>query len=221
MKKTKTLLAPSLLAADFTKLAEQIAIIEKSGADWLHLDVMDGQFVPPITFGDLVCKAASTVTKLPLDVHLMIVEPERQIDAFAAAGAQYLTVHVEACAHLHRVLQTIRSAGMKAGVSLNPGTPVEVVEPVLDIADLVLVMSVNPGWGAQKYLPLAEEKIRKLATWRKQRKLSYLIEIDGGIYPDTAKLAVAAGVDVLVAGTAVFKGDIAKNIHALKKALVR
>ncbi|MDK9699621.1 MAG: ribulose-phosphate 3-epimerase [bacterium] len=212
-------LAPSLLAADFSQLDRQLAAVEQAGADWIHLDVMDGRFVPPITFGDVICSAVKKCTKLPLDVHLMIVEPERQIEAFANAGADYLTVHVETCPHLQRVLQEIRKAGMKPGVTLNPGTSVKLLEPILEEVDLILVMSVNPGWGGQSYLPIANTKLRQLSLWRKEFNLSYRIEVDGGVDVKTAKAAVEAGADVLVAGTAVFRGNIPHNIQALREAI--
>jgi len=177
--------------------------------------------VPPITFGDIICKAANKCTKLPIDTHLMIVEPERHIEAFAKAGTEYLTVHVEACPHLHRVIQEIHTAGLKAGVSLNPATPIDNISNVVGDVDLILVMSVNPGWGAQKFLPIAISKLKTLAEWKQKHGFHYLIEVDGGIDPVTAKMAVDAGAEVLVAGTAVFKGDISENILALRDAVAK
>lgn len=211
------LIAPSLLSADFVRLAEEIAAVEAAGADWLHVDVMDGRFVPNITIGPPVVKAVRRVTKLPLDVHLMIVEPERYVDAFAEAGADTITIHVEACTHLHRTLAYIRSLGKRAGVTLNPGTSEETLRYVLDVCDQVLVMSVNPGFGGQSFLREVLPKVRAIRAMIDARGLPIDLEIDGGITPETAPEAVAAGARVLVAGNAVFnKPDYAAAIAALR-----
>lgn len=200
----RILVAPSILSANFTRLGEEIAAVEAAGADWLHVDVMDGRFVPNITIGPPVVKALRRETKLPLDVHLMIVEPERYVDAFAEAGADTITVHVEACTHLHRTLTHIRSLGKRAGVTLNPSTNEDTLRYVLDVADQILVMSVNPGFGGQT---LIREVLPKVAAIRKmidERGLPIDLEIDGGITAVTAKDAIAAGARVLVAGNAIF-----------------
>ncbi|MCX7834738.1 MAG: ribulose-phosphate 3-epimerase [bacterium] len=212
------LLAPSLLSADFTKLEDQIKQCEQGGADWIHLDVMDGCFVPPITFGPIICQAVKKVTTLPIDVHLMIIEPERQIEPFVQAGADSVTVHVESCNHLHRVIQTIHSKKIKAGVALNPATPLAMIEPILSEVDLVLVMSVNPGWGGQQYLSVASEKIRTLAQWKKEKNLKLLIEVDGGIHQNNIQEIVGIGAEVIVVGNAVFHhGNIQENLNELRK----
>ncbi|MBX3185959.1 MAG: ribulose-phosphate 3-epimerase [Labilithrix sp.] len=211
------LIAPSILSADFARLADDVAAVEKAGADWLHVDVMDGRFVPNITIGPPVVKALRRVTKLPLDVHLMIVEPERYLDAFAEAGADTITVHVEACVHLHRALSHVRSLGKRAGVTLNPSTNEDTLRYVLDVADQILVMSVNPGFGGQTFIP---EMLTKVAAIRKMiddSGRSIDLEIDGGITKETAPAAIAAGARVLVAGNAVFNsGDYAAAIAAIR-----
>ncbi|MBN9165616.1 MAG: ribulose-phosphate 3-epimerase [Myxococcales bacterium 68-20] len=213
------LVAPSILSADFARLGEEIAAVEAAGADWLHVDVMDGRFVPNITIGPPVVKALRRVTKLPLDVHLMIVEPERYVDAFAEAGADTITVHVEACTHLHRTLTHIRSLGKRAGVTLNPSTNEDTLRYVLDVADQILVMSVNPGFGGQS---LIREVLPKVAAIRKmidERGLPIDLEIDGGITAETAKDAIAAGARVLVAGNAVFNTkDYKSAIEAIRSS---
>jgi ribulose-phosphate 3-epimerase len=199
------LLAPSILSADFTRLGEEIAACESAGADWIHVDVMDGHFVPNITMGPFIVEACRRVTKLPLDVHLMIEKPELHLEAFAKAGASGLTVHVETCPHLHRTLQYIKSLGCRAGVVLNPGTPVSALEAVLTEADLVLVMSVNPGFSGQVFIP---ESIAKVAEVRKQLDVlgsSAWLEVDGGITVETLPKMKDAGATVFVAATAVFK----------------
>lgn len=211
------LIAPSMLSANFLKLADEIEMINQSEADWFHLDVMDGRFVPNITFGMPIIAQMSKAACKPFDVHLMIVEPEKYIDAFAQAGADVLTIHYEASTHLHRSLQAIRTAGMKAGVSLNPHTPVSVLEDILDMADLVLIMSVNPGFGGQKFIPRALDKIKQLKSMITAQGANTLIEIDGGVTLENAGTIVAAGADVLVAGNTVFSApDPAEMIARLK-----
>ena len=197
--------APSILSADFSRLGDEIRAVEAAGADLIHLDVMDGHFVPNITIGPLVIRACRKVTKLPLDVHLMIENPELYIADFAKAGSDYITVHVEAATHLHRLIQNIREhKGVKVGVSLNPATPLETLDYILGDIDMVLIMSVNPGFGGQAYIPSATDKIRRLWKMINDRKLNVEIEVDGGIKPDNAAEVAAAGADILVAGSAVF-----------------
>ena len=211
------LIAPSILSADFSRLGDEVAAVTVAGADWIHVDVMDGHFVPPITIGPLVVRGLRKATPLPLDVHLMIERPEKHIEEFQKAGANRLTVHVEACADVPGVLQAIRAAGLQPGLSLNPPTEMERVRPFLHLIDLLLVMSVNPGWGGQ---PFVEGSMERLADARRMRAdvgASFLIEVDGGIYPKNASEAAASGADVLVAGTAVFKeSDYAAAIRALR-----
>ncbi len=198
------LVAPSILSADFGRLAEEVRAVEASGADWIHVDVMDGRFVPNITLGPPIVKAIRAATTLPVDVHLMIVEPERYLDDFAKAGADGLTVHVEASPHLHRTLQHVRGLGKRAGVVLNPSTHEDTIRYVLDVVDLVLVMSVNPGFGGQAFLPEVLPKVRAIRRMIDATGRRIHLEIDGGIAPDTAALATEAGARVLVAGSAVF-----------------
>ena len=200
----KKLIAPSMLAADFSNLAHDIAVVNQSDADWFHLDVMDGVFVPNISFGVPVIKSMAKHTTKPLDVHLMIVEPDRYIKTFADLGADVLTVHVEACTHLHRSLQSIKAAGMKAGVALNPHTPVASLSHIIADIDLVCLMSVNPGFGGQSFIEATYEKVRELRTLIDENKASTLIEIDGGVTDQNASQLIAAGADVLVAGSYVF-----------------
>ena len=200
----KKLIAPSMLAADFSNLARDIEVVNQSDADWFHLDVMDGVFVPNISFGMPVIKSMAKHTTKPLDVHLMIVEPDRYIQTFADLGADVLTVHVEACTHLHRSLQSIKAAGMKAGVALNPHTPVASLSHIIADIDLVCLMSVNPGFGGQSFIEATYEKVRELRTLIDENKASTLIEIDGGVTDQNASQLVAAGADVLVAGSYVF-----------------
>ena len=200
-------LAPSLLAADFTKLDREIALFHESRADWLHLDVMDGRFVPNITFGMLLIEAARRLTSKPLDVHLMIVEPDRYIEQFRKAGADIITVHYEACTHLHRVIQQIRDTGAKVGVALNPHSPVGLLEDVLEDIDLVCLMSVNPGFGGQKFIYRTIPKIMQLRAMAEERNLYPLIEIDGGVGLQNAEKILQAGADVLVAGSSVFGAE--------------
>jgi len=204
---TYPLVAPSLLSADFGNLQRDIEMVNASRADWLHLDIMDGLFVPNISFGFPVIRYIKKYARKPLDVHLMIVDPDRYIQAFAGAGADILTVHYEACTHLHRTLQSIREAGMKAGVALNPHTPVRLLEDILYAADMVLIMSVNPGFGGQKFIEHSYEKIRSLAALAKEQGLNTLIEVDGGVTVENAPELAGAGVNVLVAGNTVFSAD--------------
>lgn len=213
-------IAPSILSADFAHLGAQVAEAEAGGADWVHVDVMDGHFVPNLTIGPLVVQALRPVTTLPLDVHLMIEAPERYLEDFARAGADVLTVHWEACTHLHRTLQQIRELGVKAGVSLNPATPVSVLEEVLSEVDLVLLMSVNPGFGGQSYIPSSTAKIRKLRQLMQECESAALVEVDGGVNAQTIREVVVAGADVLVAGSAVFndRKSVAENLSDLRKA---
>ena len=198
------LIAPSVLSADFANLQRDVEMVNSSDADWFHVDVMDGVFVPNISFGFPVIKAIRKYAKKPLDVHLMIVEPDKYISAFREAGADILTVHYEACTHLHRSLQAIRAEGMKAGVSLNPHTPVSVLENILMDIDLVLIMSVNPGFGGQSFIENTYKKLEQLVAMRKSAGASFLIEVDGGVSDANAGKIVSAGADALVAGNYVF-----------------
>ncbi|GAA0401796.1 ribulose-phosphate 3-epimerase [Paenibacillus motobuensis] len=214
-------IAPSILSADFAKLGQEVVEVERGGADWLHVDVMDGHFVPNITFGALVMGAIAPLTKLPLDVHLMIENPERYIPDFAKAGAHLITVHQEACVHLHRVLHMIKEHGVKAGVAINPATPVSSIREVLEDVDLVLVMTVNPGFGGQAFIPSTLRKIKELKELREELGLKNLrIEVDGGISAATAPLVAEAGADVLVAGNAVFgRSDRSAAIQEIRSSL--
>lgn len=209
-------IAPSILAADFAKLGEEIKDVEKGGANYIHVDVMDGHFVPNITIGSLIVEAIRPVTNLPLDVHLMIENPDAYIADFAKAGASIITVHQEASPHLHRTIQLIKANGSKAGVVINPATPVEMIKPILSEIDLVLIMTVNPGFGGQSFIHETLQKIEQVSTWREELNLEFEIEVDGGVNPETAKLCTDAGADVLVAGSAVFnqvdRGQAIKEI---------
>jgi len=214
----KQKLASSILSADFGRLAEEIRAVEEAGADWIHVDVMDGHFVPNITIGPDVVKAVRRATSLPVDVHLMISEPDRYLEAFVEAGADWLGVHVEASVHLHRTVQRIRELGAKAAVALNPATPLCLVEPILPHVDMVLLMTVNPGFGGQKFIPSVLPKIRQLRRWIDERSLPVLLQVDGGVSVDTVDALVKAGVDVFVAGSAVFQGsDYRRTVGALKE----
>lgn len=197
-------IAPSILSADFSELGKDVAVVENAGAEYIHIDVMDGRFVPNITIGSLVVKSLRKVSKAVFDVHLMVEHPEAQIDAFAEAGADIITFHAETAYHAHRIIQDIKSRGIKAGIAINPATPLSMIEEVLGDVDMVLLMTVNPGFGGQKYIPSMTDKISRLALIRKNRGLSFEIEVDGGINKETAPLVKNAGADVLVAGSAIY-----------------
>ncbi|MBO0448348.1 ribulose-phosphate 3-epimerase [Enterococcus sp. MJM12] len=215
-------IAPSILSADFANLARDIQRVEKAGVDYIHVDVMDGHFVPNITIGPAVVAAIRPVTKLPLDCHLMIENPENYILDFAKAGADIINVHVEATPHIHRALQMIKNENVKAGVTINPGTPVVAIQHVLQMADLVLVMTVNPGFGGQAFISEAVEKVKELKALKEKFGYHYEIEVDGGIVPETAEICKAAGADVFVAGSYIYNApDIEKRIAALKEALAK
>jgi ribulose-phosphate 3-epimerase len=213
-------IAPSILSADFARLADDIGEVERAGADWIHVDVMDGHFVPNLTLGPLVVEAIRPHTRLPLDVHLMIEEPDRYIRQFVESGADLVSVHQEACPHLHRTIYQIKELGAKAGVVINPATPVTAIEPILPDVDLVLLMTVNPGFGGQKFIPSVLKKIRWLKERILEQNLSHVeIEVDGGINRDTATQVVKAGATVLVAGSAVFgEQDRAAALGAIREA---
>ena len=218
MKQTVRI-APSILSADFSKLGEEVAAIEAAGADWVHIDVMDGHFVPNLTFGAPVVSCLRKVTKMPFDVHLMVEAPQNYIADFAKAGADILTVHLETAPHLHRVIQAIKEAGLKAAVSLNPSTPLCLLEEILPDLDMVLLMSVNPGFGGQAFIPSSLEKVRKLRQMLDANGLKTDSHVDGGVTPDNAAQLIAAGATVLVAGSAVYKApDMANAIHSLRGA---
>ncbi len=215
------LLAPSILSADFLALGDAIQQAEEGGADWIHVDVMDGHFVPNLTMGPVIVEACRRATNLPLDVHLMIQRPEALLGAFAEAGADSLTVHVEAVTHLHRTLEAIRNHGLRAGVALNPGTPASSVGEVLDLADLILLMTVNPGFSGQRFIESVLGKVRQVREWQAQERTSALIQVDGGVNRKTAPLAAAAGAQVFVAASAVFQAPsgIGDGLQALRSAL--
>lgn len=221
MPENKIKLAPSILSADFSRLGEQVTDAVKAGADYIHIDVMDGHFVPNITVGPLVVTAVRRCTDVPLDVHLMIESPDRHIKSFADAGANIITVHIETCPHINRTVQFIKSLGIKAGVSLNPGTPAEMVSEILKAADLLLVMTVNPGFGGQAFIPETLDKIKRLRVEIDKLYLNTELEVDGGISSDTAPQVVNAGARVLVAGAAVFnsKQTVSEAIQKIRKSL--
>ncbi len=213
-------IAPSILSANFAELGNEIKDVEKGGADYIHVDVMDGHFVPNITLGPMIVEAIRPLTTLPLDVHLMIENPSQYITAFADAGADYITVHVEADLHLHRTIQMIKSKGVKAGVVLNPATPAEMIKPVLQDVDMVLLMTVNPGFGGQSFIPSVVPKIKQIRDWANEINPTLEIEVDGGINPETAAICAEAGADVFVAGSAIYNQiDRGAAIEELKKSL--
>src|SRR5699024_9357016 len=212
-------IAPSILSADFANLGSEIKEVEDGGADYIHVDVMDGHFVPNITIGPLIVDAIKPITNLPLDVHLMIENPDQYIPAFATAGAEIISVHQEACPHLHRTIQLIKNNGVKAGVVINPATPSIMIKDILSDVDLVLVMTVNPGFGGQSFIEGTVDKIKQIATWRHEQNLSFEIEVDGGVNVATARLCTEAGANVLVAGSAVFnEADRAQAIKNIIQA---
>ena len=214
------LIAPSILSADFSRLGEEVKAVEAAGADWIHVDVMDGHFAPNITIGPLVVEAVKRVTELPLDVHLMIENPDQYLEAFAKAGSAYLTVHAEACCHLHRTIQAIKDLGVKAGVALNPATPLSAIEWILEDVDLVVVMSVNPGFGGQVFIPHALKKIRDLKSMSLSTNPKVLIEVDGGVNQKTIRSVSEAGADAFVAGSAIFGSpSYAETIRKLRSLM--
>ncbi|MDZ7665175.1 MAG: ribulose-phosphate 3-epimerase [Desulfotignum sp.] len=216
------LIAPSILSADFTCLGKEVAAVETAGADWIHIDVMDGRFVPNITYGPIIVEACKRVTSLPLDVHLMIEKPESIIPDFAKAGADYISVHTETCPHLHRTLQQIRELGVKPGVALNPATPLSSIEYIADQLDFVLIMSVNPGFGGQKFIASSIEKIKSLAALLARKNPSAIIQVDGGVNSDTIASVAGAGAGCFVAGSAIFNTpDYQDTIAALRHAAER
>jgi ribulose-phosphate 3-epimerase len=217
----KKLLSASILSANFGRLAEEAKAVEAAGADWIHVDVMDGHFVPNITIGPNMVQALRQVTRLPLDVHLMIEKPGRYLEDFVKAGANWLGVHAEACVHLHRVIQSIKELGVKAAVALNPATPLCMIDLVLPDVDMVLLMTVNPGFGGQTFIQNVLPKIRQCRSMIDDAGLSTLLQVDGGVNPENAGELAKAGVDVFVAGSAVFRGDYAQNIRNLKAPMNR
>jgi len=216
------LLSPSILSSDFSDLKNQLRILELGNADWIHLDIMDGNFVPNLTFGPIIVEAINKLTNLPLDTHLMISKPDEFLEDFVKAGSDVLTVHQEAVIHLHRTIMKIKSLGVKAGVSINPSTPVCAIENILDEVDLVLVMSVNPGFGGQKFISSSLRKISELRNLKEKNNYQYLIEVDGGIDIDNVKMILEAGADVIVAGAAIFKSENpAQKVTELKNEIMK
>ncbi|MFW5811109.1 MAG: ribulose-phosphate 3-epimerase [Thermodesulfobacteriota bacterium] len=214
------LIAPSILSADFSRLGEEIKAVEAAGADWIHIDVMDGHFVPNITMGPIIVEAARKLTRLPLDVHLMIENPDRYIPDFAKTGADYIAVQAEACVHLHRTVHLIKESGAKAGVALNPSTPLSALDWVLEDLDFILIMSVNPGFGGQKFIRNSLDKIRKLRAMLQDHGLKALIQVDGGVNKNTIDEIAQAGADVFVAGSAVFgSSDYGETISSFRKLI--
>ncbi len=205
-------LAPSVLSADFSKLGEAVSLIEKNGGSVVHIDVMDGSFVPEITYGQPVVRCIRPLTSLPFDVHLMVEHPENQIDSFAAAGADWITFHLEAAVHAHRLIQHIHELGKKAGIAIVPSTPVSLLSELLEYADIILVMTVNPGWGGQKIIPSCVEKIKELKRIREEKGYGYLISVDGGVNSKTLGTVLDAGADVIVSGSAFFNGSLKWNV---------
>ena len=215
------IIAPSILSADFSNLSQQIRLTEMGGADWIHCDVMDGHFVPNITIGPIIVKAARKSTKLPVDVHLMIEKPDNFLEAFAEAGANYITVHVEEVVHLNRTISRIKELGCKAGVVVNPATPLDRIVDIAEYIDLLLIMTVNPGFGGQKFIPNSIRRIEEAVNLRTKLKANYLIEIDGGVNKETIVASKKAGVDVFVAGSAIFDADNITAATAELKNLVK
>jgi ribulose-phosphate 3-epimerase len=211
------IIAPSILAADWGNLNKEVLAVTEAGADWLHMDVMDGHFVPPITFGPKLVQAVKKISKIPLDVHLMIEKPENQLEAFAEAGAASITVHQEACPNLAHTIELIKATGVKAGISIKPNTAVSVLEPIIGLCDLILIMSVEPGWGGQEFMPEALDKLIQTRELIKKSGRKIYLEVDGGINAETAKQTITAGADALVAGTYIFKSsDYCKAIASLR-----
>ncbi|HER6397651.1 TPA: ribulose-phosphate 3-epimerase [Streptococcus pyogenes] len=213
-------IAPSILAADYANFASELARIEETDAEYVHIDIMDGQFVPNISFGADVVASMRKHSKLVFDCHLMVVDPERYVEAFAQAGADIMTIHTESTRHIHRALQKIKAAGMKAGVVINPGTPATALEPLLDVVDQVLIMTVNPGFGGQAFIPECLEKVATVAKWRDEKELSFDIEVDGGVDNKTIRACYEAGANVFVAGSYLFKAsDLVSQVQTLRTAL--
>ncbi|EMC5220876.1 TPA: ribulose-phosphate 3-epimerase [Streptococcus pyogenes] len=213
-------IAPSILAADYANFASELARIEETDAEYVHIDIMDGQFVPNISFGADVVASMRKHSKLVFDCHLMVVDPERYVEAFAQAGADIMTIHTESTRHIHRALQKIKAAGMKAGVVINPGTPATALEPLLDLVDQVLIMTVNPGFGGQAFIPECLEKVATVAKWRDEKGLSFDIEVDGGVDNKTIRACYEAGANVFVAGSYLFKAsDLVSQVQTLRTAL--